>query len=84
MVSFSISKLLGVVDKRKGFDWSFILIIVAAAAIIQILKADGCRDEMLDPSKKLSPKCQARVLPTFIIMLIVTIYQFQRLVGKCT
>ena len=83
MKSWSIAKMLGIVDKRQGFDWSILLVICAATMVVQLLMEDGCREEMLDPQKKISQKCQSRLIPAMIIMLVLTILQFQRLVGKC-
>lgn len=83
MKSWSIAKMLGIVDKRQGFDWSIVLIICAATAVAQLLMEDGCRAEMLDPQKKISARCQSRLIPALVITLAIAILQFQRLVGKC-
>lgn len=81
--SFSVAKLLGIKDNRKGIDWSIILVIIAATVASSILMDDGCKAEMEDPSKPIGQRCLTRLIPALIITIFLMVLQFQRLVGRC-
>jgi len=85
-MKFSISRALGIADKRKGFDWSALVVLCAVTILINVLLSDrGCMAEAADPERRrLSDRCLIRIVPAVILLILMLIFQFQRLVGKCT
>ena len=85
-MKFSIARALGIADKRTGFDWSVLVVLCAVTVLTNVLLSDqGCMAEAADPERpRLSDRCLLRVVPAMILLILALIFQFQRLVGKCT